>query len=236
MTGSSTNVSRPFVLTIAIRLLRLQTAVVSAFVGIIALLAVGFLVGSLAFADRPDSAVQFAVQPTMWFAFAMGIVTAGSYLRPFVANGVSRSVFWRAAWLSTMTMAVLYGALTAVALAVERWAFAALSWPHDVSDTSAVWWMLPIRVLLFTATGGVSGLLVAIAYYRTGGWRGTFLLPLTLLPLLAPLAIAVLADQRGWAGTASLTAHLLVTAAALVLGTVALRRVMRNLPITPAAS
>ncbi|WP_293781359.1 hypothetical protein [uncultured Aeromicrobium sp.] len=236
MTTSSRNVSRPFVLTIAVRLLRLQAVAVSAFVGIIALLTVGVLVGSLLFADRPDSAVQFAVQPTMWFAFAMGIVTAGSYLRPFVANGVSRSVFWRAAWLSTMTTAVLYGALTAVALAVEHWAFAALSWPHDVSDTVSVWWMLPIRVLLFTATGGVSGLVVAIAYHRTGGWRGTFLLPLTLSPLIALIAIAAVADQRGWTGAASLTAQLLVAAVALVVGTVALPRVMRNLPITPASS
>lgn len=236
MTTATPATSRPFVLTITARMLRMQAAAAWVFFGVLGALTIAFVVGSLIVTDRPDSAVQFVVQPTTWFAFAMGIVIGGGYLKPFVANGVSRSVFWRAGWLSAMITALVYGVMTAVALVVERWAYSVVSWPHDVSDTAATWWMLPIKTLLFAATGGVSGLLVAIAYHRAGAWRGTFLLPLTLLPVLTPFATSIVAGQRGWSDGLSLTAQLGVAVVAVLLGTAGLQRAMRQLPITPSTS
>lgn len=140
------------------------------------------------------SIIQFVRNgPLVWFLFSLAIIVATAYLAPHVANGMTRRSFVRGALAAVGASAVLNTLTAAGLLLLEGALYDRMGWQHDTRpgpEYEAGIWEEGLGVLLLdhglaTLAGGVSGLLVGIAYYRLGGWWGTLALPLTLLPILA---------------------------------------------------
>ena len=137
-----------------------------------------------------SSGVAFSYQGTLWFPFSMAILMVVTYLPIHVANGLTRRSFASAAIVLNVGVGLFNAVITTAALLVEREIFDALGWFHGSLDGTRVSplhdgaanYALGLALLLIA--GQLSGLLVGLTYYRTNGWLGTLLLPLTLLPIL----------------------------------------------------
>lgn len=129
--------------------------------------------------------------PLVWFLFSTAVVVVSTYLTPHVANGMTRRSFGQGALLAGVLTGTLNGVTAAVVLLLEGALYDRMGWTHGTPGDSSEpgIWEQGAGVLLLDHTmtglaGSVSGLLVAIAYYRLGGWLGTLALPLTILPVL----------------------------------------------------
>nr|WP_297429426.1 hypothetical protein [uncultured Actinotalea sp.] len=160
----------------------------------VAVLVVGVVVGTI-LVERISqvelSIVQFGRQGFVWFPFAIAIGLATAYVPVHVAAGMTRRVMARASLLAGVLTGLTYAVVMTVALQAERAVYGAFGWPQRITDaaplfedTSQVGLILLDLSLLFVAAQ-LSGLLVGAVYYRFGGWRGTFALPLTVGPILA---------------------------------------------------
>lgn len=171
------------------------------------------------------SIVQFARQASIWFPFSTTINLSLVYLNVHVAAGMTRRSLGRASLLTALTMAAFYTAVLTVALQIERVVYGSRDWAQQItdsapvfSDTSQVGWILVDLGLVFAAAQ-LCGLLVAITYYRFGGWRGTLLLPLTVGPIFAvtPLLTTSLLDPLSEVARVPIDVGLLVVVAAVYL-------------------
>lgn len=142
------------------------------------------------------SMFQFATHGALWFPFSIMIITSTAVVTTHVAQGRTRRSFIQATLLTMVALALAYGVLMTAGLALEGLVYEAMGWTQahiaDVTSTSTprTPWQEPLGITLLTyvtRTGGgaMAGLLVGVAYYRFGGWRGTGLVLVTALPALA---------------------------------------------------
>lgn len=174
--------------------------------------------------------------PLVWFLFSISIAVVASYITPHVANGMTRRSFARAALAAGAVSGVAHGATSAVFVLLEGVVYEQAGWPHLATEGKPGLWSSGAGPLLLDHTlasvaGTVSGLLVAVAYYRLGGWKGTAFLPLALLPILGLMFMTSWSwDASQWrvgqpVGT--------VLAALLILGGgAAFAQLVRNVPIS----
>ncbi|MFC7405248.1 hypothetical protein [Georgenia alba] len=186
------------------------------------------------------SMLQFAAHGALWFPFAMMITVAVAMITPHVAGGMTRRSFSIASLVSVGCVAAGNGLLLAVGLELEGVLYGALGWDHshvaNATDSAGVWepWNEGFGVSWLsytsrTAGGAVSGLLVGATYYRYGGLRGTFALPLTVAPAI--LGQDYLAGVVGDAFDVSLLGLSLAALALPVLAGVAFHRMIRTVPV-----
>lgn len=191
------------------------------------------------------SGVQFVQQGVIWFPFSISIVIVASLLTVHVANGMTRRSFTLGALAAAVSTGLGYaGAITALLL-IERAAYDRLGWTHGlIGDDNpglvfagGVWTHLwGLALICVSAT--VAGLLVAVAYYRWGGWWGTLALPLTLSPILLT---SLLALARGiqftpfevltLSGTWPDVVRALLALASIALGALGVHLITRSIPI-----
>ena len=136
------------------------------------------------------SIFQFTRHGALWTGFTLAIILATTGIGVHVASGLTRKAFVQASLATGAVAAVLYALLGAAGLQVEGAVYAANGWPHvpgdgtaESFDPAAGFLTTFVAYTLTFAAGQVSGLLVGMAYYRLGGWRGTAALPLTLAPI-----------------------------------------------------
>lgn len=166
------------------------------FWGVILVLEVIALLIAVQFGPVQVSMFQFATHGALWFPFSIMIITSTAAITPHVAQGRTRRSFIQAALLTVVALALVYGVLMTAGLALEGLLYESQGWTHvhvaDITSATAPLapWQEPLGTTLLTYTtrtggGAMAGLLVGVAYYRFGGWRGTGLLLVTALPALA---------------------------------------------------
>lgn len=192
------------------------------------------------------SAIQFASHAAIWFPFSISIVLVSGHLTMHVLSGMTRRSFARGAIVGAVGTGLLYAVGLTGLLLIERAIYGRLGWFHGADGnneprTEVIASGLPTYfwgTLAICIAGTVSGLLVALAYYRWGGWWGTLMLPMTLAPLwligiftldadqqFTPWQVGLLGGQLGEAIRLGLA--LLVLAA----GCLAVTRLTRDIPI-----
>lgn len=217
-------------------------AVVSAWLWVLIL--VGVPVAAWAvhrYATLDQSIAQYATYALTWVPFSVAVILASTQLTIHVANGMTRRSFVKAALAVVLTAAVLYGLLLAVVLLVEGAVYGSLGLPHGGAGTNAAngvvvgLWERGFLASwasygVVTLAGLVSGLAVGAGYYRLGGLRGSLLLPVGLLPVLAAQLIIdidspeSLGTRLGLDLTWYLPAVVLLVLAGLVLFAALVRR------------
>ncbi|ROR73983.1 hypothetical protein [Bogoriella caseilytica] len=143
--------------------------------------------------DIEMSYFQFTLHATLWFSFSVGIASA-MLITSTVGNGATRRSFASGALVGMLAGALLHGTVMAFGFMAEGWVYEAAGWSQlHVSeamdggiDSAQLWqegFLLTWSAGSARVAGGiVAGLLVGMNYYRFGGWRGTALLPLGLIP------------------------------------------------------
>lgn len=186
-----------------------------------------------------SSVAGVALQPAMWFSFAMAIALSLRQIEPHVAAGLTRRSFIVAnLWVVTV-MAAGYAAALTLLVWAESLVVGALGWqPRHVTsvvlDSDApVALLAPVYLLVFL-TAAAAGLVVGMAYYRLGGIWGT----LALVPALPPVFLVMLLlgsrEDTGWvpdALDATAVRMLLAAGVAVVLAAV-FHRLTRRVPLT----
>ncbi|GAB96897.1 hypothetical protein BJY21_001459 [Kineosphaera limosa] len=134
------------------------------------------------------SALQFAQQAAPWFLFGVAIHYCTSWLGPHVVAGLPRRSFVKAAVVAAAGGAALGALGLVVLLFAERWIYGLLGWSAGADSGRVLATQAPLLpylwglfLLLFLAA--LTGLVVGLSYVRLGT-VATFLLPLTLSPLL----------------------------------------------------
>lgn len=193
------------------------------------------------------SYLQFAVHGALWFPFAMMVTVVAAMLTVHVATGMTRRSFLRAAVLTAAAVGLAYGIILAAGLLAESAVYAAVGWEHahvvktgdDGPITAPAPWtggfaVAALTYAVRTFSGAVAGLLVGITYYRFGGWRGTALLPLTVLPAL--LSQDALAGLLGSFLDLPTAGYSLLALVVPLVGTLAFARLTRSVPIATSRS
>lgn len=181
-----------------------------------------------------------------FFLFVMGILLPLVFVAVHVAAGGTRRAFVQGLWAGAVAAGVSFGAAaTLVAWLVDvvarRAGWDALVADQLYDDGSQVGVVLVVQVLSCTVYT-LTGMAVGAAYHRGGGWRGTFLLPLVLLPV----ALAEAALRSGFFG-GSLAAALGVGDGSVVLAVgggllatalaaLALHLTLRDAPLRPVSA
>lgn len=206
-------------------LLRQHLSLAAWAVGVFVVVVVTVVVLVDRYGNVETSIVQFARQGSIWFPFSTTIGVLVAYLNVHVAAGMTRRSLGRASLVAALTMAAFYTVVMTVALQVERAVYGSRDWAQQLtdeapvfSDTSQVGWILVDLGLVFAAAQ-LCGLLVAITYYRFGGWWGTLTLPLTVGPVfgVTPLLTTSLLDPLSEAARVPIAVGLLVAVAAAYL-------------------
>jgi hypothetical protein len=146
-----------------------------------------------------NSVMAFARQGAIWFPFSVLIAITAAYLPVHIAAGLTRRSLALGSLIAATGIALVYGAVFAGLLVVERAVFDALGWRWQILEEFSprsieAGTMFVSNTLLFLVAY-VSGLLVGISYQRLGGWWGTLALPLTAGPIL--LVSAIFAEDAG---------------------------------------
>ncbi|QOR72064.1 hypothetical protein IM660_07430 [Ruania alkalisoli] len=223
-------------------MLGMQAYLAAWFWGIILALEVLVLFAVSAVGEVSLSFLQFAVHGALWFPFAIMIGIAGAQITTHVAAGMTRRSFSRAALGTAAVLALGYGLLLSAGMVGEGVLYEAMGWPHvHVANVASpgtgvlepwthgflpAWFMYAVR----TFSGAVAGLLVGIAYYRFGAWKGTALLPLTALPAL--LGQDFLADLIGQGTGLHPVALAAISLVVPLLGALAVAALTRAVPLT----
>ncbi|MFS8520193.1 MAG: hypothetical protein FWJ87_02110 [Micromonosporaceae bacterium] len=176
-----------------------------------------------------------------WMLFVLGVTVTPLYLPTYVAHGVTRRRFTVAATLAGGGLAVSAAVYLAAGLVVERVLSAAIGAgeaqlinSHLFDSASQVHLVVVEYVLAFLAYL-VTGWLLGSVYYRFGGWRGTLLAPLALLPLAAVEALIATVDElAGLLGAGPGAAVPLAAGlglAAVTAGLLTVRVTVRDVPL-----
>lgn len=168
---------------IAIVLVTVTLAIVSRYVGI------------------EMSGFAFSHQGMLWYPFALAIIFTTMYLPSHVTNGMTRRSFIQATIVVNIVVGTANAAFSMVALLVERAIYHQLGWFQGHTDgkgadllaSGAATYGLGL-VLLFVG-GMISGALVGITYHRFGV-PATFLLPLTLAPIIGTSLLGLNASTQ----------------------------------------
>lgn len=187
----------------------------------------------------PDRALlaRFGTNPATWFPFVVSIVYVLANLPVHVTSGGTRRSFIRANLLGAGVVGAVYAAVLFLLVAAERAVFGAISEPAAtpgtmVSDSS---WGLLTGQALMSVAAIIVGAVVAMAYYRGGGPRGTLLLIPAVVPLLAVIAL-VSGDVpvRAFLHLPEATAAtVLASLAAIAVAAGAFHLITRRAPINP---
>ncbi|MDO5502257.1 MAG: hypothetical protein Q4G67_03685 [Actinomycetia bacterium] len=183
-----------------LRLARLMLgahAVVTAWtVATLIVVGIGILFAVSRLTEPSMSAFQYVVPVATWVSFGVSIVLIASYLRTYLAAGVSRRSVVRGGILAALAAGAMYSVAGTAMLLGERWAYSRLGWVHGYGDgTTKLVLERGIPQYLWGAfvvvsVMALSGLLVGATFMRYRAWA-TLLLPATaLLPLLA-IAVSV---------------------------------------------
>lgn len=186
------------------------------------------------------SIVQFVRDgPLVWFLFSIAVIVAATYLTPHVANGMTRRSFVTGGLVAAVGSALLHAATSSGLLLLEGVVYGRMGWQHDTEpgqEYVAGVWETDLGMLLadhaVTALAGtLGGLLIGMTYYRLGGWWGTLVLPLTLLPILGVMFMTSWSEVPfvPWTGPAW-SAYLVGLALVLAAG-VAFALLARRVPI-----
>jgi hypothetical protein len=138
-----------------------------------------------------------------WFLFTVGLTVVSGYLPLLVVNGMTRRDVLTALGLTSVVGSLCWAAFMTAGMVVERAVYSWLDWTHVVDGgylfhgDSSVVGLLGEYGLLFLGYL-VAGSLIAAAYYRFGVKAGSWLLPLTLLPVIVLEALL----SGDWTGTA----------------------------------
>jgi hypothetical protein len=172
-----------------------------------------------------------------YWLLIMGILLVSMYLRPFVANGITRRDFMVGSAAAGATMAVVLALLVPAGHAVE-WAVLQIGGsPAEYPELTA---SLAGREFVHVLASGLaflaSGLAITAGFYRYGGWPGI----LFLIPGLVPMGIAESLLGLGDRGEldarfVSVAVALLAAFAAIALVALMYQRLMRDVPIRRAA-
>lgn len=185
------------------------------------------------------SIAQFARHGALWMGFVTAILLVTTYTTMHVASGLTRRSFVRASLLNAVLFGLLSALIAALLLEIESVVYAAYDWPHtgvaDFDPAAGFGVILPAFALSFIA-GRLSGLLVGMAYYRFGGWRGTVLLPLTIAPIFLVGSDTLPTGQFQLLGFLGLpaAATFLVGLLVLALAAAAYHLIARDVPIRKA--
>jgi hypothetical protein len=141
------------------------------------------------------SIVAYARQSAIWFPFSQAILLVAALLRVHVAAGMTRRTFVRASLITAVSTGLGYTLVLSGLLLLERALHSAVGWDAEILEQgfeltgrdfpAMVGELAPALVL-----ANLCGLLVGVVYHRYGGWWGTVTLPLTVLPIVATLALA----------------------------------------------
>lgn len=153
--------------------------------------------------DVDISALNGPAGSAKFFLFVMGIVLPLTLVAVHVASGGTRRSFLHGIVAGGAVVGLTFGLVAALLAWLERWLFDRLgwegAWPHDqlYEDTSQLGLVLLVQAV-FCLVYYLAGTAIALGYYRAGGWRGTALLPLCLVPV----ALSELVLQSGFFGEA----------------------------------
>ncbi|MFF2623535.1 hypothetical protein [Oerskovia jenensis] len=136
-----------------------------------------------------------------FFLFVMGIITPLAMIAVHVAAGGTRRSFIRSTWVTAVILGVTFALVAAVLGYVEWLVFRAQGWSPDLgraqlyADGGQVGTAFLVQ-LFFCGVYWLSGAAIGMGYYGYGVWRGTFAIPLFLVPLV----LVELAFQSGYFG------------------------------------
>ncbi len=141
------------------------------------------------------SALQFVQAAAPWFPFGVAIHFAVNWLGPQVSAGMTRRSFVRASVVAALAVAATAAVALMVLLRIEDAVYERLGWVAAPDGLRVAPVGAPIGpyfwgLFLLIAAGGLAGLVVGLTYARLGP-VATFLLPVTLLPLPAMVALAL---------------------------------------------
>lgn len=204
MTTTAATRRRPQWVRVSAQLLRAYAGLMVWFWGTVVFFAVAILAVVSRFHEVRVSGVQFAHHGALWFPFSLAIIITSGYLAVHVAAGMTRRSFARASLVVAGVISLVNAVAATLLLLLERAVYDRLGWFHGVVREGADQEVLAsgagvhaLNLFVVLAAGMISGTLVALAYYRFGGWTGTLALPLTMLPLLLAGLFPV-ADADGW--------------------------------------
>ncbi|WP_418275810.1 hypothetical protein ACNHYB_13255 [Isoptericola jiangsuensis] len=148
--------------------------------------------------DMRNGVLVGAEYSARWFAFTLAIIMVATITTNHVAAGGTRRALFAGSVVSSVVVAVLYGAANVAALLIERAVFGALGWtwhaPIDVVDPGVGWFVHNgLSEAVVTVGYVLVGVAVATAYQTHGAMRGTVL----LVPSLAILFVLELATGTG---------------------------------------
>lgn len=198
--------------------------------------------GVAIWATPGDSVWASASWVLHWAAFAGGVAVGGC-LPVLVAHGVTRRRVTGAGTGVVLALALGLAVAVQLGLWVERAVHRATGTPHTVDGSrlyrtvDQVHLVLAEYTLMFAAFL-VAGWLILTTYQRLGAWRGTLVIPLSLLP--APAALAALSagwvgpDESSppWAGTVERPLAAALALAAVAAGLLAVRGLTRTIPVS----
>lgn len=189
--------------------------------------------------DISTSGMAYTHHAALWFPFSLAVIVTVVYLPIHVANGMTRRSFTWAALAAVVLVAFINATVSTVALVIERSIYDGLGWQHGAVDQEGELFAngvlgYGLGLLLLFAAGQLSGSLVGIAYYRLGGWVGTVLLPLTLLPIATVgfVGLGSTLQWQPWGWAADLAVGPLLTVAVLIVGAIVFQRLTRDVAIS----
>ncbi|OLT48620.1 hypothetical protein [Cellulosimicrobium sp. CUA-896] len=170
----------------------------------IALAVGGIIVAAQSRAGDVDvSALNGPAGSAKFFLFVMGIVLPLTLVVVHLASGGTRRSFLHGTVAGAAVVGVTFGLVAALLAWAERWLYDRLgwqtAWPHgQLYDDGSQFGLVLLVQTVFCVVYYLSGTTIALGYYRTGGWLGTALLPLALVPV----ALSELVLQSGFFGEA----------------------------------
>jgi len=168
------------------------------------------------------------VYTARYWCSVIGILLVVAFMRPYLANGVTRRDYTLGAGMFGLTGAVYFTVVLGVGQVIERWAYDAAGFTPDSYDALSLLDVVG-RVLPLFLAYLVSGALIGAAYYRFGALLGTLLLVPVILPtVLTEWMIGFDGEDDN---PLPYLPSIFIVLAALVLAALALRLTTRSLAI-----
>ncbi|WP_265522943.1 hypothetical protein [Oerskovia flava] len=193
--------------------------------------------------DVSISAVGGPASSARFFLLVLGIILPLGMIALHVSAGGTRRSLTHGLWAGSLVTGVTFGLATTLVLWCGGWLFTRQGWTIEperavYGDWSQIGSVLVVESLYCTVYF-LAGMIIALAYYRTGGWLGTLLIPVALVPLLvaettlqsgyfgSPLSGALgVPEMSGWLVP-------LGGLAAVALAAAILQVVLRAIPVRP---
>ncbi|WP_125776363.1 hypothetical protein [Antribacter gilvus] len=187
----------------------------------------------------PGSVVENILVSPRWFALVMGLIVPVGVLTVHLAAGGTRKALVDGIVRAALFSGGAYGVATAALLLLERLAFFLADREWFRGDGSADARGFSISILsegLSIATYLLVGVAIGIGYYRYGGWLGTVLIPLFLIPCAVADAFRLerLRDLvEPFPGPLGPLSLLLLGIGGVLLAILAAERLLRDVPVRP---